>query len=106
MKILGLAVLMLLNGCASVVTKRGDGSKYAPTNEVRGGTVKYNNQGFGAAGRRKSAYKRMHQFCGGPYKIISEHSSRRGNMAVPVGGTVMFTGGQEEVYIDFECEGK
>lgn len=104
MRYLAIVGLLLMSGCSSLTTKRGESSKYAPSNEARGGAVKYNNQGFGADGRRKSAYKRMYDHCKGPYKITSEHASKEGGGAVPAAGMVIYTPGQEMVYIDFQCE--
>src|SRR5204863_5349860 len=87
MKRMGLvALVLMLSGCATMETTRGNGGQYAPTNEGRGGTVKYNNQGLGARGRRQSAYKKMAKFCGGPYRIVTEQTGREGGAIVPVGG--------------------
>lgn len=103
MKTMGLVVLMLLSGCASMDTTRGSGSRYAPTNEGRGGTVKYNSRGLGRAGRRESAYKKMAKYCGGPYRIVSEATGTEGGAIVPVGG-VLAVANRQLTYITFECE--
>ena len=100
---LGVMLSLLTTGCATIETKRGVASQYAPTNEVKGGTAKYNSQGLGREGRREGAYKKMYQHCGGPYRITGERSAKEGAIAVPV-GNMWTANGQSWTYLDFECE--
>jgi hypothetical protein len=108
---LSLVVFALfLTGCgASMVSTRGDSkSAYAPTNESaqRGGTIKYLNQGASSVkkDRREDAYKQMHDFCRGAYKITSEGPRSEGGDVIPVGG-VSFYEDSQYWYMNFECEG-
>ena len=96
-------------GAASFVSKRGDApSQYAPTNEGRGGVVKYYaNSLVGQKKERQSAYKKMSKYCGGPYKILSEEKGGGGRnvtaLELPTGQPV-YAGSPEFIYISFECE--
>jgi hypothetical protein len=113
------AVLLLaaiaLSGCAtaSMVETRGE-SQYGPTNETRGGRVKYVQNGaeFIVKARREDAYKRMWDQCGGKYRILSEQDVAAGSVgfASASGGRnfAFGSGGNVTAFlklIDFECEG-
>lgn len=77
---------------------------YAPTNEINGGVVSYLNQGAKSVidSRRKDAYKKMHDSCKGPYKIIEEGEHLTEGLAMPVGNSTMY-GQVQEWKIKFEC---
>lgn len=81
-------------------------SQYAPTNEMHGGVVSYNNQGIGANSRRQSAYKKMYSYCAGDYKILQETNTHEGGAAQTIagyGGPVTFYNDQKVVKIAFQC---
>jgi len=80
-------------------------SMYAPVNESsRRGIIKYLNQGAPSviAQRREDAYRKMHQACGGRYRIIAEGPKVEGGAVVPVGNMMMYAP-QQYIYIEFEC---
>ena len=83
----------------------GSSSAYAPINESsRPGMVKYLNEGGGPVirARRESAYRKMHDSCGGPYEILSEGPQSEGAVAIPVGNAFVSSSSQY-VYISFKC---
>lgn len=97
-------LLVVLTGCsATMVTTRG-GGRFAPVNDSKGGTVEYSLEGARSVveKRRQDAYRKMHAYCGGAYKITSESLRKDGGSAVPIGG-VLFYGEERHNYIDFEC---
>lgn len=104
-----LLLVFSLTGCgASMVSTRGDSqSPYAPTNErdSRGGTVKYLNEGIASVrkSRREDAYRQMHDFCNGAYKITAEGPKSEGGMAMPIGNAAYY-GDSQYWYMSFECE--
>ncbi len=112
--ILVILTASFLSGCtASMVNTVGNStSQYAPTNErdLRGGTVKYLNQGATSIikRRRENAYKQMFTYCGGPYRIATESSQDNGGVSVvsPGPGNLNTAYGlpQQYWYIDFQCE--
>ena len=77
-----LAVLtyFVLSGCAAQVKMMSmpgteSSSPYAPINEkTRGGLIRYLDEGGQEKreARREDAYKKMHDACGGKYRIESE----------------------------------
>jgi hypothetical protein len=97
-------------GCsASMVTKPGTVASapaaYAPVNEgARPGVVKYLNEGIGSVRekRRQDAYKKMHEACGGPYRIDAEGPRVEGGVVVPVGDAAAVIPSQYW-YIQFSC---
>ena len=99
---------LLLSGCATtqmVSSHKKSNSPYAPINEestVRG-TVRY-EIGSNAAmeKRREEAYKRMHEHCGGPYRIEAEGARAEQTEAFLIGGA-MFSEATKAWYIDFQC---
>lgn len=97
---------LLFVGCsASLQTTTKKSTPYAPVNEVHGGTASYLDEGykFVRVKRREDAYKKMHDYCQGPYKIVNEGvPADNDGTAVPIGG-VLFYGGQRHVEIKFEC---
>ncbi len=106
-----LIALMFLAGCASMMETRGD-SPYAPSNERKGGRVKYRSTGAGflVQSARDDAYRQMHERCGGDYRIVAEtdehggtittgHAGAYGNQAY--GSSVAVNVGFRS--IEFEC---
>lgn len=110
MRVWILVGLLVFSGCsASMVSTRGAGdSKYAPVNDAKGGTVSYLNQGAKGViqSRRNDAYKKMHDFCKGEYRIAKEYPRDKGSFGVvspaPWGATTL-NDSSEYIYIDFEC---
>jgi hypothetical protein len=106
MRHLALICLLAMSSTAysaQLISKRGESSDpYAPVNEKRGGTVKYNSTGIGRDGRRKSAYKEMYNYCSGPYKIVSEDMRKESHGTV-MNYPMMMTMNQDWTYFDFEC---
>lgn len=103
--LIGLVAAFMLSGCgAHMQTTTRKSTPYAPTNEVRGGTVSYLDQGASSvrAKRRESAYKQMHDYCQGDYKIVSEAAGSEGGTAIPVGGMLVY-GQERKAEIKFEC---
>lgn len=89
---------------ADFVTKTGSTSAYAPVNEVRGGEIKYLNQGAESIrqARRNDAYQKMSEYCGGKYKITTE-GERAGDslVAADAAGASVMT--EHYWHIRFEC---
>lgn len=77
---------------------------YAPVNEINGGTVSYLKEGWDSAikARRNNAYKKMHDFCKGDYKILQDGEQLGDGTAFPVGDTVIY-GQERRQQIKFEC---
>ena len=75
------ACLLLLSGCAQIVTKN-----YSPT---RGGIVKYNTGWFMADKNREKAMEEMKQFCGPRVRpqILREDSRVEGTGQVHTNGS-------------------
>jgi hypothetical protein len=97
---------LFLFGCstASLDTRFSKGSPNAPINEINGGIVSYLNQGAKSViqDRRQDAYRKMHDACQGPYKILQEGEQLGEGMATPIGDSVIYT--QERRWqIKFEC---
>jgi hypothetical protein len=71
-----LIAAMTLTACASsqVNTTIPETSRYAPVNDEIDGEVSYLNAGAKVVrdARREDAYKKMHEHCGGSYKIVRE----------------------------------
>jgi hypothetical protein len=109
MKALLAAMVISLTGCsAQMVQTRGiEKSQYAPVNEGKGGTIRYLAQGARSVldQRRQSAYKQMHDKCGGAYRIVGEQIRSEAGSAMPIMG-VMYYDQERWTYIDFECEPK
>jgi len=81
-------------------------SDYAPVNErSRPGVVKYLNAGADSVirARRKDAYKRMHDACGGPYRIDAEGPREEGGVVAPLPGGGFYGGTFQYWYIQFSC---
>lgn len=106
---------LLLVGCGQsvfMVNTRGNShSQYAPSNETssRGGTIKYYNQGNDSIvkARREESYKQMHDFCGGPYKIVKEMSHDEGSDSIVTPGLPIVSNEPIQYwYMDFECDEK
>lgn len=103
-----LLALLLMTGCsASLRTTTKQGTAYAPVNEVKGGEVTYSDQGykFVREKRRQDAYKKMHDYCGGPYKITNEGSSESASAGVPSAVGMVYSK-ERTINIKFECVGK
>lgn len=103
--------LYVVAGCsATVVAPPGASmadSVYAPTNQKsRPGVVKYLNQGATPVvnKRRESAYRQMHEACGGSYSILDEGPQSEGGSALPLGNGAIFAQSQYW-YIRFACDG-
>lgn len=84
-------------------------SKYAPVNEKKGGTVSYSLDARQSviSKSRETAYKRMHDACKGPYRIVSEGGTSSGSMGIATEGyssAVVSTFSSNEWLINFECE--
>jgi len=102
---LGLAGALLLSGCtATMQTTTRQSTPYAPTNEIRGGTVSYLDEGadFMRTRRREDAYKKMHDYCGGDYRIVSEGTRTDSGSAMPIGG-IVYENVEKTVLIKFAC---
>jgi hypothetical protein len=99
-------LLIFLTGCsATIETKLSKTDPNAPVNEINGGVVSYLNQGGNSVieSRRKDAYKKMHDYCGGAYKIVQENVNPSGaGVATPIGNSV-FYGTDQYMKIRFEC---
>ncbi|WP_413287858.1 hypothetical protein [Bdellovibrio sp. HCB337] len=98
------AFLLLLSGCAQIVTKN-----YAPT---RGGTVKYNTGWFLADKNREKAIEEMRHYCApGRPQILREDSRLEGTGQVFTSGSTRgnnysstSTESKEaNMYIHFRC---
>ncbi len=97
---------LLTMGCASanLRTTTTKGMPNAPVNEVRGGTVDYLNDGYAwvRTKRRADAYKKMHDYCQGDYKIVSENTEQGAGSSIPSAyGNIYAT--EHRVQIRFEC---
>lgn len=94
--IVGLMFLLPACGATMVSTRGKDVSNFAPINERqrKGGEVRYSNWGD-TYNKRKDAYRQMHDFCGGEYKIT--HEEEREKVKNAYGHTAAYW------YIDFEC---
>lgn len=100
-----LIVIPFMSGCYSSLETRIDkSSKYAPINEKRGGIASYSTQGFRSQveGSRKGAYKKMYEYCEGPYRITEEGNNIKGGSSVSFGRS-SFYGNQRFREIRFEC---
>lgn len=105
LKLILPAWLLLLSGCAQIVTKN-----YAPN---RGGTVKYNTGWFMADKNREKAIEKMKQYCGpgGRPQILREDSKLEGTGQVFTSGSTRgnnysstSTESKEaNMYIHFKC---
>ena len=75
---------------------------YAPVNEINGGIISYPNEGRFVDYSRRDAYKKMHEYCKGDYKILEEGEHLGAGMATPIGGSVIY--GEQKIWkIKFEC---
>jgi hypothetical protein len=105
LKIILPACLLLLSGCAQIVTKT-----YAPN---RGGTVKYNTGWFMADKNREKAIEEIKQYCGPRARpqILRENSKLEGTGQVFTNGSTKgnsysstSTESKEaNMYIQFNC---
>lgn len=105
MKPIFLITILAFVGCsASMDSRLNKQSAYAPVNEINGGAVSYLNQGYQFAidSRRKDAYKKMHDSCNGPYKIVQENETSGDTTAFPIGGMI-YAGQEHRIVIRFEC---
>lgn len=109
--VLLIAPILLLAGCGATLKQTwGDGaSRYAPSNEKRGGIVEYLADGAKSAikSRREDSYKKMHNYCGGSYKIVNEGSRFDGSQTMMLNGTYPpseVTLNSNMWFIQFECE--
>jgi hypothetical protein len=106
----GITMALLLTGCAAeMVNFRNPSSQYAPLNETRGGTIKYqlNDVSENITMMREDAYKQMYQACEGPYKIVREYEGNRETVGsvIPVGSIALVNSGRIPYqFIEFECE--
>lgn len=68
--------------CAANMVETRGASVYGPTNERRGGRVKYLADGasFVVQSRREDAYQQMYRFCGGQYQIVREWNELGGQV--------------------------
>jgi hypothetical protein len=82
-----LAAAVLAAACtAGNVNSSGPETKpYAPTNNTADGDVRYLNAGAKSVRdkRRDDAYRKMHDFCGGPYEIVREEDEEAPLMSGP-----------------------
>ena len=104
LKLILPACLLLLSGCAQIVTKN-----YSP---YRGGVVKYNTGWFLADKNREKAMEEMNQYCApGRAQILREDSKLEGTGQVNTNGSTngnsyssTSTESKEaNVYINFKC---
>jgi hypothetical protein len=101
--------LILCLGCAAqMVNPPGstNSSIYAPVNEAsRGGVVRYLNDGAGFVKkkRRESAYKQMHDACGGAYRIDAEGAQVRDGVVMAIDPDMAVALASEYWYIQFSC---
>ena len=106
MKIILLGLLAItLSSCSSVHVTKPTIPKYAPKNYRPTGVIKYLNQGADSViqSRKEDAFKKMHDACGGNYKIISEGPKMEGGMIVAVSSGMAAYGGSQYWYISYEC---
>lgn len=81
-----IGILAVLSGAlsctAQMVATRGN-SSYAPTNERRGGEIKYLSAGADEVlrQRREDAYRQMHEYCSGKYVITKEWDENEGTVS-------------------------
>jgi hypothetical protein len=84
-----------------MVQSPGDGtSLYAPTNErEQGGVVAYSMVGTSdmVKRRRDDAYKKMHEACNGPYRIVAETATGLSTEATSAAHSL------NNWYIQFAC---
>jgi len=105
-----IILTLLLNGCvgSKMIQTYGDGtSKYAPSNDRKGGIVSYSLDARKSVIKksRETAYKRMYDFCAGSYQIEREGQKSGGGMAMNTPGnpgfsTMMYS---SEWVIHFTC---
>ncbi len=77
----------------------------APVNEAeRPGVVSYLNEGIGSVrqARRRSAYKKMHNACNGPYRIDREGDQVDGGVVVAAQHVGVLSS-THRWYIQFSC---
>lgn len=98
-------LVLLTSGCSATLdTRLSKSSPNAPVNEIHGGVVSYLNQGYAFAvrARREDAYQKMHDYCAGPYKIVSEGQESGAGVATRVGASTVY--GESQYWrIRFEC---
>lgn len=100
-----LLIVPFLSSCsATMESSLSKNSPYAPVNEINGGTVSYLNDGYLSIKekRREDAYKKMHERCNGPYRIVSEEDRSENMNAAPI-GAITYIGVEHHRYIHFEC---
>jgi hypothetical protein len=104
----GLLPLVLLTACAAsmVSSAKPSDSPDAPINErTRTGVVKYLNDGAGfvKSKRREDAYKKMHESCGGPYRIVAEGPKEEGGVVVATSSETAALLESHFWYIQYAC---
>lgn len=100
-----ILLIPFIIGCqATMESTYNKNNKNAPINEINGGIVSYLNQGANnvISKRRSDAYKKMHDYCRGPYQILTEGEFLGEGIATPVGDSVMY-GQVRHWKIRFEC---
>jgi hypothetical protein len=108
MKTLALSLTLGLCACGSkMVAPPGSTTPdpNAPVNEAdRPGVVSYLNEGISSVreARRRSAYKRMHDACKGPYRIDREGDQVAGGVVV-AGEHLAVATSTHRWYIQFSC---
>jgi hypothetical protein len=98
-------LLFSFSACsAHMGTPLSKSTPYAPINEINGGTMSYLNQGVESVitKRRQNAYKKMHDYCRGDYRIIEE-GERVGDAIISPIGNTLFVGTNRHWKIKFEC---
>lgn len=107
MKKLTIILALFLTGCtASMVSVRNDSNKsqYAPLNEKKGGTVKY-QAGWNMTQNsdRERCYKKMYKSCGGDYIITKEYENSTHSNTMAYAPGLATTAHIVYKYLDFEC---
>lgn len=101
-RLIALFLAISLTGCATLIVKRGEFiDPNAPVNETKGGTARFP---LDSRSGREYAYKKMHDYCKGAYRVIREYMTSGRTT-----GTINENGGVDlssKSYwnIDFECE--
>jgi len=78
---------------------------YAPTNEVNGGIVSYNTDWNPDIVKksRQVAYKKMYDYCKGPYSIVEEGQVLGSAITTPLGDGALTTK-ETNWKIRFQCD--
>jgi hypothetical protein len=106
MKKLLILIPLFVSGCTASRVYTSGSSNYAPVNEKRGGTVKY-QAGYNMTQRsdRERAYRMMFNECSGKYIITNEYDSSHSGTSVGLTSSVWVNQNIVWRYIDYQCVG-